>query len=239
MSNNVKGVSADGSIPKEKTTPDMSRIKIDKSFNTHIFLVRHGQSIGNEKREFLGHTDKDLSSLGYEQAARTAEFLAYEDIDVVYSSDLIRAYNTAIPHADMRNLMVIPEKALREIFAGKWEGMRVEDIISDYPSDFIDGWRANFGTFTIPGGENVQDLAKRIYGAILDIAKQNEGKNVLIGCHAAAIRAFWGKLTGIAPQDLASALPFPSNASVSTVYFDGESLVAGEYSHADHLSDLV
>ena len=69
MSNNVKGVSADGSIPKEKTTPDMSRIKIDKSFNTHIFLVRHGQSIGNEKREFLGHTNKDLSALGYEQAA--------------------------------------------------------------------------------------------------------------------------------------------------------------------------
>ena len=132
MSNNIKGASADGSIPKEKTAPDMRRMRIDKSFNTHIFLVRHGQSIGNEKREFLGHTDKDLSSLGYEQAARTAEFLAYEDIDVVYSSDLIRAYNTAIPHADMRNLKVIPEKALREIFAGKWEGMRVEDIISEY-----------------------------------------------------------------------------------------------------------
>ena len=62
---------------------------------------------------------------------------------------------------------------------------------------------------------------------------------MLIGCHAAAIRAFWGKLTGIAPEELASALPFPTNASVSIVYFDGESLAAGEYSHADHLTDLI
>jgi broad specificity phosphatase PhoE len=239
MSNGVKVLSADGSLPKEKTAPNMSRIKIDMGYNTLIFLVRHGQSIGNEKREFLGHTDKDLSSLGYEQAARTAEFLAYEDIDEVYSSDLIRAYHTALPHADMRNLKVKALKELREIFAGKWEGMRVEDIISQYPSDFIDGWRANFGTFTIPGGENVQDLAERIYRAIYGIAKQNEGKSILIGCHAAAIRAFWGKLTCIAPQDLADKLPFPMNASVSTVYFDGESLIAGEYSHADHLSDLI
>ena len=239
MSNENKVLTADGGLHIEKTQPDMSRIKIDERYDTRIFLVRHGQSIGNEKREFLGHTDKDLSSLGYDQAARTAEFLAYEIIDVVYSSDLIRAYNTALPHAEMRNLKVIPEKELREIYAGKWEGMRVADIMSEYPSEFIDGWRSNFGIFTIPGGESIPSLAERIYNAILDIANKNRGKAILIGCHAAAIRSFWGKLTEIPPRELASSLSFPLNASVSTVYFDGEKLIPGEYSHADHLTDII
>ena len=64
-------------------------IKLSSEYDTVFFLVRHGQSIGNAKREFLGHTDKDLSELGYLQAQKTADLLANERIDVIYSSDLI------------------------------------------------------------------------------------------------------------------------------------------------------
>ena len=46
-----------------------------------IILVRHGQSIGNQTRVFLGHTDLDLSELGYKQANATAEYLKNEKID--------------------------------------------------------------------------------------------------------------------------------------------------------------
>ena len=102
---------------EENGTPDMSALKLDKRFETVIYLVRHGQSQGNAKREFLGHTDKDLSELGYLQAARTAEFLAYERIDAVYSSSLIRAHNTSLPHAKMRNMPVIDSDELKEIYA--------------------------------------------------------------------------------------------------------------------------
>lgn len=224
---------------EENGTPDMSALKLDKRFETVIYLVRHGQSLGNAKREFLGHTDKDLSELGYLQAARTAEFLAYERIDAVYSSSLIRAHNTSLPHAKMRNMPVIDSDELKEIYAGAWEGLFVEDIISKYPHEFIDEWRNNFGLSRIPEGEYVPDLAKRIYNEIYRIAKENEGRHILIGCHAAAIRSFWGVIAGIRPENLAAELPFPENASVSVVYFDGERLIPGEYSHAAHLLDLL
>lgn len=71
---------------------------------TKVILVRHGQSLGNAKRVLLGHTDLDLSELGYRQAEATAEALKDEKIDVVYSSDLKRAMSTAVPHARMRGM---------------------------------------------------------------------------------------------------------------------------------------
>ena len=210
-------------------------IKINEEYGTVIFLIRHGQSVGNAKREFLGHTNKDLSELGYKQAEKTAEFLSNEKIDVIYSSDLLRAYNTALPHARLRGLEVNPSKSLRELYAGAWEGMRVEDIIAEYPHEFIDEWRANFGLTTIPGGESVQGGAERFYKEVLKIANENKGKRILIAAHAAVIRGFWGKITKTPPENLAGAFDYPANASVSLVYFDGEKLIPGEYSHDEQL----
>ena len=64
--------------------------------DTLIYIIRHGESLGNKNRKFLGHTDLDLTDLGYAQALKTAECLASVPFDRIYSSDLIRAYNTAL-----------------------------------------------------------------------------------------------------------------------------------------------
>lgn len=190
---------------------------------TRIYLIRHGQSIGNLKGLYLGHTDLDLSPEGYEQARRCADYLKDESIDAFYSSDLIRAYNTALPHAKMRGMSVNAERELREIFLGEWEGADLALLKSEQGELFFGGWTDNFGTFTPPGGESVQHLADRIYNEIERIARQNPSKGVLIAIHAAAIRSFWGRVMKIAPEKLASALQFPRNASVSNLYYlDGE-----------------
>ncbi len=211
------------------------QIKLEASYDTVILLVRHGESLGNANREFLGHTDKDLSELGYKQAEITASYLSDLKIDIVYSSDLLRAHNTALPHAKLRGLEVVDSCELREIYAGLWEGKRVDDIINEYSEFFYSVWRENFGECELPMGESVPHLGERIYREIKKIAGSNRGKTILIGCHAAAIRAFWGKITGTKSSELASAFPFPKNASVSVVYFDGKELIPGEYSHDKHL----
>ncbi|MBE6534475.1 MAG: histidine phosphatase family protein [Ruminococcaceae bacterium] len=218
---------------------DKTALKSEEGHLERILIVRHGESLGNAHRAFLGHTDKDLSERGYAQAYRTADFLSYEKIDVIYSSDLLRAYNTALPHAKLRGLDVISDKGLREIYAGDWEDKTVEEIIDIWGDEYLVGWRKHFGTYTIPGGESVLNLAERIERAMLEIARHNEGKTVLIACHAAAIRSFFGRISGIAPEELAGKIPFPTNASVSTVYFDGERLIPGEYSHDAHIVDLL
>ena len=77
---------------------------------TRIYYVRHGQSYGNQHRIFLGHTDMDLTDMGRAQAARTAERLAEVEFAAIYSSDLSRAFNTALPHAEMRGMQVKADK---------------------------------------------------------------------------------------------------------------------------------
>lgn len=210
-------------------------LELDSSYDTVILLVRHGESLGNANREFLGHTNKDLSELGYKQAEITASYLSSLEIDKVYSSDLLRAHNTALPHAKLRGLEVIDSCELREVYAGLWEGKKVDDIINEYSDFFHKVWRDNFGECALPGGESIPHLSERIYREVKRIACSNRGKTILIGCHAAAIRSFWGKITGTKPSDLAAAFPFPTNASVSVVYFDGVELIPGEYSHDKHL----
>ena len=204
---------------------------------TTIYFVRHGESIGNQKRIYLGHTDLDLSPLGYLQAEETAKILSHVPFSAVYSSDLIRAMHTAEPHAKMRGISVIPSRELREMHVGEWEGVHVEELLLD--ERFTKGWRENFGNFTIPGGENVAAAADRIYNAVLEISKRHDGETVLVVFHAAVLRAFWCKMLGISKDMWATALPFPTNASYSIVKCENGSFNPISYSCDEHLSSVT
>ena len=219
--------------------PDMSPICFDPQYDTRIILLRHGQSIGNADFRFLGHTDLDLSPLGYEQAKRTCELLKNEKIDAVYSSPLIRAYNTALPHAQLRGIAVNKDRSFIEMYAGEWENLLVDEIKERYGDMYTGPWKNNFGTFTIPGGEDCDSVRNRFYSGLEGLAKAHRGQTVLVGSHAAAIRCVWGKICGIEPEALAELVPFPYNASVSVVYYNGDALVPGVYSYKEHLIDLL
>ena len=134
---------------------------------------------------------------------------------------------------------VIPVEELREAFAGEWENLLKTEITERYGDMYIDGFVDNFGTFVLPGGESIPELADRLYSAIEKIAKDEEGKVVLIASHAAAIRAFWGKISNISPEDLAKALPFPSNASYSIFEYEEGKFKPIEYSVDKHMGDLL
>ena len=206
---------------------------------TRLILIRHGESLGNSKRIILGHTDWDLSPLGYRQAEITTAALAGRHVDAIYSSDLIRAYHTVLPMASSRGLAVTTDASLRELYVGDWEGREVHELIDTYGDLYLVEWRQHFGTFIAPGGESVVALGERIERALAKIAEKNEGKTVIIGLHAAAIRSFWGRISGIAPENLAEAFPFPTNASFSEVDFEDGEFYPVAYSCDAHLAQLV
>lgn len=206
---------------------------------TKLIIVRHGQSLGNLNRIFLGHTDLDLSENGYLQAKVTAEHLKNEIIDKIYSSDLIRAYNTAVPHAKMRNLDIICDKKLREVFAGEWEGKNVDELIAIWGREmFANEWRDRFGHFIFPGGEAIKDAGMRFYNEILAICAENEGKTLLITAHAAVIRAFWAIISNVSWDDIVTDVPFPTNASYSICYYENGKITPFEYSNDAHLNEV-
>ena len=203
---------------------------------TKIYLIRHGESLGNAQRMYLGHTDLDLSPLGYLQAEKTAEHLADVAFSAVYSSDLLRAYNTALPHAKMRGLEARKTEKLRELHIGEWEGALIDDLLRD--ERFTKGWKQDFGNFTLPEGECVADGADRIYGELERIANLHGDEAVVAVFHAAAIRAFWCKMLGIPKDEWAKSVEFPKNASYSVVEYENGRFFPLEYSCDGHLGEL-
>ena len=203
-----------------------------------VYFVRHGQSLGNAQHVLLGQTDLDLSELGHRQARATAEAMRDIHIDIIYSSDLIRAYNTATPHGEMRGISVIGDERLRECRIGEWENKTSAWCVENYGKIFTEDWVNGFGTFTFPGGESTLGGGERFLRRALEICRENNGKSILIVSHAAVLRAFWGIISGIAPEDVGEKLPFPTNASYSVCEFDGERLIPLEYSIDGHLAEI-
>ncbi len=207
---------------------------------TKVILVRHGQSLGNAKRVLLGHTDLDLSELGFAQAEATAEALKNEKIDFIYSSDLKRAMSTALPHARMRGLEVIGDERLREVRLGAWENRSAESIMEEYGESVYNvDWLGDFGTFTFPGGgDRVMDRAKIIYGRIEELCREHPGSTLLIASHAAALRGFFGLVRGLSDEQISKETVFPSNASYSVVYYEDGKFTEDAFSVDGHLSEI-
>ena len=200
---------------------------------TKIIIERHGQSKGNAERIYLGHTDFGLNEEGVRQAEITAKHLSQEKIDAVYSSDLKRAYETALPHAALRGLSVNKSVGLREMFVGDWEEKRIPDLIRDYGDEFR--VRRFYADFRYPGGEAINEAMQRMNNAVIEIAKENLGKTVLLVSHSAAIRALWYYISGATCPNMLDAVSVLPNAAYAIAEFDGEKLVPIEYGCADHL----
>ena len=202
-----------------------------------FIIERHGQSMGNLVRSFLGHTDLPLSDLGREQAAKTAEFLKNENIDVIISSDLKRAYQTAEPLAKLKGMEIIPDKELREIYAGKWENMIFEDIYATYPEDF-GVWLNDIANAVCTEGEAVRDLDRRIYKEICRLGEKYAGKTVFIATHATPIRLLRLRALGLPIED-AKEHPWAPNASVTEIGYENGKLRLIRDTVSEHLEELV
>jgi len=98
-------------------------------------LWRHGQTTWNAERRFQGQSDIPLDATGQAQAQRAARLLAGLRPDMIVSSDLSRAANTAAPLARLTGLDVILDKDLRERHGGQWEGLTDTEIRARFPAE--------------------------------------------------------------------------------------------------------
>ncbi len=182
---------------------------------TTVILARHGQSVGNLYRLFLGHTDLPLSELGEKQAELLAEYLDKYRVDAIYASDLSRAMATAEPTSRRQGKEIVPDRELREIYAAEWEQRSFEEIAERYKKAYRI-WLTDIGMACPSGGESVLELAARIYRAFDRIVRDNEGKTVLIATHATPIRLLKCRFLSRSPE-MASTVKWAPNASVTVV----------------------
>lgn len=204
---------------------------------TTLLFIRHGQSEANLQERFAGHHDSPLTELGHAQAQCTAAFIAENYApDAIYASDLCRARQTAEHTAALLGLPVTDEPGLREIFAGQWEGKRYTTLQSDYHDEYYRWWH-DIGNACCTGGESVAQLTDRVWEAVERIAKENDGKTVVIATHATPIRTMLWKMSG-RPLGEMQDIHWVSNASVTELQYRDGMLCPVKISQDAHLADL-
>jgi broad specificity phosphatase PhoE len=149
----------------------------------HFVLIRHGETDWNREGRWQGQADVPLNSHGLEQAASLAQSLnGLTRLDAIYSSDLLRARQTAAALAQAAGLSVRLDPRLREIHQGEWQGLRVEEIEARYSHVFHqrsqDPWEV-----APPGGETAAQVRGRVKAALNEIAQRHPDGTVAIVSH--------------------------------------------------------
>jgi len=153
---------------------------------TKLCLVRHGQTDWNMEGRYQGQSDIPLNEHGRAMAHRLAEALDGQDFSIIYSSDLLRAVETACILAKKLHLAIIADARLREINQGEWEGQLVETIKNHY-SALWDLRSIEPESFRPPGGETVHEVAARVYEFLDDLTQKYQSGKILVVSHGLAI----------------------------------------------------
>lgn len=207
---------------------------------TTFIIVRHGFSTYNRERRFTGHADAPLEDIGVRQAQRNADYvLAHYHIDRIYSSDLQRAYMTALPVAQALDLPIHTSDQLRELYLGRWEGRYIADIKREQPEAFA-RYRLNLADSCGEGGETKAQFRDRVTAAFASIAAENDGKTVFVAAHGGTIRYLCAAWMGI-PVERAKEIPAILNASLTVVDYDPATARADFrlVSYNEHLGELA
>jgi broad specificity phosphatase PhoE len=160
-----------------------------------LLLARHGETDWNRTRRWQGFTGPSLNVPGRRQAEDLAEAVAGRGVDAVYTSDAVRAVETAEIVAAQLGLRVTQDPRLREVNFGEWEGLTREEIDERYSGAFR-AWDA--GTLAEPtGGESDAAMAERVLESLREIADRHPDQRVLVVTSGGPIRAAQAQARGI------------------------------------------
>ena len=184
-----------------------------------LLLIRHGQTDWNLLGKYQGQTDIALSGEGIRQADLLTKNFPVDTLDIIYTSDLQRAFMTAERLAEKFSAPLYADKALRELNFGAWEGLTYQEIAERWPQEV----KNLFGApekLQIPEGETFLMLQRRAMDKIHEIRAENEGKNVAVVAHGAISKAILTALLHI-PLHYVWMLR-QDNTAVNILRFDDE-----------------
>ncbi|MES2130676.1 MAG: histidine phosphatase family protein [Pseudomonadota bacterium] len=201
---------------------------------TSIVLVRHGETAWNAERRLQGHIDIALNAEGERQALALGEALAGEHFDVIVSSDLQRAHQTAMAVARGRPVAMDP--GLRERCFGGFEGLLYADIEARYPREFA-AWQARDIDAHMPHGareaESFREFYDRSTRAILAWAQAHPGQSLALVAHGGVLECAYRAALAL-PLD--SARDFAvKNASINRFTVAQGKLVLTRWGDVEHL----
>ena len=175
-----------------------------------LILIRHGQSVWNASNRFTGWTDVDLSDKGVIEAEEAGRQLSDTRIDVVHTSDLIRAQRTAkiVIQQNESSGEDVPTKydwRLNERHYGALQGLNKAETAEKHGAKQVQIWRRSFDV-PPPEGESLEMTAERTIPYFTEeiLPDLESGKNVLVSAHGNSLRSIVMHIEGISPDDIVS-----------------------------------
>jgi probable phosphoglycerate mutase len=154
--------------------------------DTHLLAIRHGETEWNSQGRFQGHLDSALNREGLAQAEALGEFLAGERFDLLLSSDLGRALQTARAIARRTGHEIVVEPRLRERRMGIFQGLTPAEVQAHYPDEY-----ARFGSrdpdYVIPDGESMRQLFERSVACFTELAARHAGLTLAAVTHGGVL----------------------------------------------------
>ena len=191
-----------------------------------LILIRHGQSVWNAANRFTGWTDVELSEVGVSEAEEAGRSLSSQRIDVVHTSDLIRAQRTA------EIIMSLNEASegystkfdwrLNERNYGSLQGLNKAETAEKFGAEQVHIWRRSFDVAP-PDGESLEMTAERTIPYFEEeiLPDLQEGRGVLVSAHGNSLRSIVMHIEGISPEDIVS-LEIQTGTPMFYDFEDGE-----------------
>lgn len=185
-----------------------------------ICFVRHGETDWNVEMRLQGQTDRPLNALGIEQAHALGGYFQRVDIDALYSSDLLRARQTAQPISDALRLPIVALAGLRERHFGRCEGLTIEEIRERYGDDAA-AIKSRDPDYAAPGGgESRRQHQVRVEKSVMQLVRRHPAQLIVAVTHGGVLDVVYRRANGMsleAPRDY----PLP-NAGINWLVIEGD-----------------
>ena len=183
-----------------------------------LILLRHGQSMWNQRNVFTGWVDVPLSSNGISEAQKAGQLMSHLNIDAIYTSTLVRAQQTAMlamaehpenkvpffvhtgtsqqlyndfDQTDIDTMIpTYTDERLNERHYGGLQGLNKQKTVEKHGADQVKQWRRSYDTAP-PEGESLAMTAERTLPCFQEaiLPLLESGKNVLVSAHGNSLRS--------------------------------------------------
>lgn len=200
-----------------------------------VLAIRHGETAWNVDARIQGQLDIPLNDNGRWQAQRLARALAARDpIDTVYTSDLLRAWDTARAVSDAAGVALVLDEGLRERGFGVFEGQTFSEIEARWPQE-SQRWRQRDPEWAPEGGESLIRMRERVLATLARLAAAHTGGQIVVVAHGGVMDMLYREATGLGLQ--APRTWQLGNAAVNRLLWTPDSLTLVGWSDTSHLDD--
>ena len=163
---------------------------------TEIFLIRHGETVWNSQLRMQGHSDSDLSSVGKVQIQALGQWMKNVPFNNIYSSDTLRAKQTAEAITQFSGHKLKIDRRLREKNLGVFEGLTTEEARERHPEIFH-LFKTAGSKYVIDEGESTQQLLDRALEIVDEILVNHSEERVLLVTHGGFVRVLMKHTLGL------------------------------------------